>query len=98
MSHVFLLKIIFPKTMMNDYKDISCISYISIKLELIFPMIEHTKCITIITTTYTIDNLLCLTLYFVPLKIIFPKESDYQSNSKQDISFIVHETNHPIAS
>ena len=87
--------------MMTDYKDVSCISCASIKLELIFPMIEHTRCITIIITTiltYTIDNLLCLTLYFVPLKIIFPKESDYQSNSKQDISFIVHETNHPIAS
>ena len=84
MSHVLLLKIIFPKTMMTDYKDVSCISCASIKLELIFPVIEHTRCITIITTTIltilTIDNLLCLTLYFVPLKIIFPKESNYQSN------------------
>ena len=56
MSHVFLLKIIFPKIMMSDYKDISCISYISIKLELIFPMIEHTRCITIITIMILMYN------------------------------------------
>ena len=35
--------------MMSDYRDVSCMSYTSIKSEIIFPMIEHTRYITIIT-------------------------------------------------
>ena len=56
MSHVLLLKIIFPKTMMSDYKDVSCISYTSNKSEIIFSMIEHTRCITIITIMILMYN------------------------------------------